>query len=78
MIVNKRDGIPRSQLDNGVIEDKPQVVLRTLLARLMEVVVERNIKERGLLLMLHRKRDGVKAQKKSEHEPAPEKCEYMA
>jgi hypothetical protein len=46
MIVNKRDGIPRSQLDNGIIEDNPQVVL-------------------SLLLMLHRKRDGVKAQKKS-------------
>jgi hypothetical protein len=48
MVVHERDGVAGPGFDDGVVEDLAQVVRRTALARLVEVVVQRHVEERGL------------------------------
>ena len=45
MIVDESNGITRSKLQDGTIQDFPKVVLRPCLASFVEIVVQRNIKE---------------------------------
>lgn len=45
MIVDKGDGITWPVLQHGVLEDRSQVVSSTSFACLVEVVVQRDVKE---------------------------------
>ena len=49
MIIYERDCIPRSSVDESVVEDIAQVVHGTLFTRVVQVVVQRNVKESDLL-----------------------------
>jgi hypothetical protein len=48
MFVHKRDCIAGPGFDDGVVEDLAQVVCRTALAHVVEVVVQQYVEERGL------------------------------
>jgi hypothetical protein len=48
MFVHERDCVAGAGFDDGVAEDLLQVVRRTALARVVEVVVQRYVEERGL------------------------------
>jgi hypothetical protein len=51
MIIHKSYGIVRSALHKCVIEDSAQIKLAPFLASSMEVVMQRHIKKRGLMIM---------------------------
>lgn len=48
MVVDKRDGVPRSEVQQSVVKDGPQVIARSRLACSVEVVMQRDVKERNL------------------------------
>jgi len=48
MVINESHGVVRASLDDGAIEDRSEVVIGSLPTRVMEVVMEGNVKERRL------------------------------
>lgn len=48
MVIHERHGVVRLDLDNGVVEDSPEVVSCPLPAGLIKVHVQRDIKEGSL------------------------------
>lgn len=45
MIIDKGDSISRTQLYDGVVEDRTEVVLRPSFACIVKVVVQRDVEE---------------------------------
>lgn len=45
MVVDERDGVDRSLLNNRVVEYLGEIVVRSLIPSLLEVVVQRGVEE---------------------------------